>query len=87
MLRLIVYLPLVLLVSPFTGAMLRGWQGCCLQFSMAVARWLWPCLLLAVAARLVPWFEKHRYVRATVWWCGLTAWCLGAPISCLHALS
>jgi len=81
------YLPVLFFVGPMTGALLRGWQSCCLRFSLTVAMWLSPFLLAAFAARLIPWFERHPVLRRLVWWSGVGIWCLGAPISCLHALS
>jgi hypothetical protein len=83
----VIYLVLALFVSPFTGAALRHWQSCCLDFSISVALWLSPFLVLGIAARLLPWFAKHPVIRGIVSWSGLCLWCCGAPISCLHALS
>jgi len=83
----ILYLLLALFVNPLLGAAIRGWQDCCLKFSATVALYLLPFLLLAFCARFIPWFDRHRTLRVWVWWSGLIIWCLGAPFSCLHALS
>ena len=85
--RTAVYLLLALFVGPFTGAALRNWQGCCLHFSVSVAACLVPFLALGFSARFIPWFAKHALLRGILSWGGLTLWCLGAPISCMHALS
>jgi hypothetical protein len=82
-----VYLPLAFLVGPMTGALLRGWQPCCLHFSLWVALVLSPFLFSAFAVRFMRRFRTHHKTRAVVWWFGLGMWSLGAPISCLHALS
>jgi hypothetical protein len=81
------YFLLVFLVNPFMGAALRGWQDCCLKFSLTVALYLFPFLLVALCARFIPWFGRHSRLRAWLSWSGLVIWCLGAPFSCLHALS
>lgn len=82
-----IYILLAVFVSPFTGAALRHWQPCCLHFSEGVALCLFPFLALGCAVRFMPWFAKHSTLRAFVSWGGLGLWCLGAPVSCLHALS
>jgi hypothetical protein len=83
----IIYFLFALFVSPFTGAAIRNWQGCCLKFSESVAMYLFPFLMLGCAARFIPWFEKHAVLQDIASWGGLCLWGLGAPISCLHALS
>jgi hypothetical protein len=83
----LLYLPLFFLVGPMTGALLRNWQSCCLDFSLWLALWFSPFLLGAYAVRFIPWFEQHRMLRSIVWWVGVAGWCFGAPISCGHALS
>jgi hypothetical protein len=82
-----VYILLALFVSPFAGAAVRNWQGCCLHFSANVALCLSPFLVLGLSARFIPWFARHTLLQNSMSWGGLTLWCLGAPISCLHALS
>ncbi len=82
-----IYLLLALFISPFTGAALRNWQGCCLHFSASVALYLSPFLVLGLSVRFIPWFAKHTLLQSIVSWGGLSLWCLGAPISCMHALS
>lgn len=82
-----IYFLLALFINPFLGAALRNWQDCCLQFSATVALVLGPLLILGIAVRFIPWFAKHPWLRGIVSWGGLVLWCLGAPFSCLHALS
>jgi hypothetical protein len=81
------YVSLAIGVSPFTGAAVGHWQACCLHFSEMVALVLSPFLILGFVVRFIPWFEKHTATRAVLSWGGLSLWCLGAPYSCLHALS
>ncbi len=81
------YLPLLFFVGPMTGALLRGCQSCCLRFSASVALYLWPFLAAAYAAQMIPWFAQHPTLKRVIWWMGLGVWFLGAPLSCLHALS
>jgi hypothetical protein len=83
----LLYLPALFLVGPMTGALLRGWQSCCLEFSLRLALYFSPFLLAGYAARFIPWFDQHPVLRGIVWWVGILAWCFGAPISCLHAFS
>ena len=83
----LLYLPLLFLVGPMTGALLRDWQSCCLHFSLRLTLYFSPFLLAAYSARFIPWFDHHPVLRRILWWLGILAWCLGAPISCLHALS
>lgn len=83
----VIYFLLAFFISPFTGAALRNWQDCCLQFSATVALVLCPFIILGISVRFIPWFAKHPLLRGIVSWGGLCVWCLGAPYSCLHALS
>jgi hypothetical protein len=80
-----VYFLFALFANPFTGAAVRNWQGCCLQFSENVALYLFPFLLIGLSARFIS--SNHRLLSRTVSWLGLGIWCLGAPVSFLHALS
>lgn len=83
----IIYFLLALFVNPFTGAALRNWQGCCLQFSLTITLYLFPFLVLSIAIRTIPWFARHTIFRGILAWGSLGIWCLGAPISFLHAFS
>src|SRR3954447_8736557 len=75
-----IYLLLALFVSPFTGAALRHWQGCCLHFSSSVALYLSPFLVLGFSVRFIPWFARHALLRSILSGGGLILWCLGVPI-------
>lgn len=83
----VIYFLLALFINPFMGAALRNWQGCCLHFSAMVALVLCPLLIIGISVRFIPWFANRALLRGIVSWGGLCAWCLGAPFSCLHALS
>ena len=83
----LIYVLLALLISPFFGAALRHWQPCCLHFSEGVALVLFPFLALGFVIRFIPWFARYPTLRGFISWGGLGVWCLGAPFSCLHALS
>jgi hypothetical protein len=79
------YYMVALFINPFTGAALRNWQGCCLQLSETIALYLFSFLLISLAARFVS--TRHTALKSILSWAALGVWCLGAPISFLHALS
>lgn len=85
--RTLIYFLLALFINPFMGAALRNWQACCLHFSAMVALVLCPFIILGISVRFIPWFAKRPWLRGILSWGGLVLWCLGAPFSCLHALS
>lgn len=81
--------PLFTAVAPLLGAMLRGFQGCCLQVSLSVLYWALPIPMAAVLLQWC-WNPMHlilRIVRMLIW---LTAWMLWFAAGILplgHAMS
>jgi hypothetical protein len=75
--------------GPFTGAIARHFQSCCLQFSLSISL----CCALALGAgvlfQIVPLpFQRFTHAaRLTLWCLGLLGWFGGALVSFLHALS
>ncbi|WP_240907092.1 hypothetical protein [Paludisphaera rhizosphaerae] len=80
---------LATITGPFTGAIARGGQSCCLANSWALALWLAPALAVGVAApfALPGRGAMARAARMSLWTIGWLAWLVGGPISFLHALN
>ncbi len=77
------------MAGPLTGAIARGFQPCCLDFSLRVMAFCGPVLLLCV---LLQSAGSHggrmaRAVRLGLWVAGWLAWFLGGILSFAHALS
>lgn len=75
--------------GPFTGAIARHFQSCCLEFSLSILPWCALVLGVGVLFQIVP-LPFHRCARSTrlILWClGLLGWFGGALVSFLHALS
>jgi hypothetical protein len=75
--------------GPFTGAIARHCQSCCLQFSLSISPYCALVLGVGVLAQIVPLpFQRFaRATRLTLWCLGLLGWFGGALVSFLHALS
>jgi len=75
--------------GPLTGAIARGFQGCCLTFSLTLMAYCAPVLLLGVLAQLVGLPDKKwlRVVRMGLWSLGWFVWFMGGIISFGHALA
>jgi len=75
--------------GPFTGAIARGFQPCCLQFSLSLCPYCGSILSIGLLFQLVPLhfgrFE-HRF-RLAMWSLGLLGWFSGILISFGHAIS
>lgn len=75
--------------GPFTGAIARGFQSCCLQFSLSLCPYCGSILGIGLLFQFVPLhfgrFE-HRF-RLTMWSLGFLGWFGGGLISFAHALS
>jgi hypothetical protein len=80
---------LATITGPFTGAIARHGQSCCLDSSLRLARFCGPALALGILAQLVPVpFARGRgAMRLAAWTAGWLAWLLAGPASLLHALS
>ncbi|WP_165246355.1 hypothetical protein [Paludisphaera soli] len=75
--------------GPFTGAIARGGQSCCLEFSLRLAAWLAPILAAGILASLaIPGNDPGaRALRLGCWTLGWFLWLAGGPVSFLHALN
>jgi hypothetical protein len=75
--------------GPFTGAIARNSQSCCLQFSRSLLPYCGSFLGAGVLFQLVPLpFQRFASgIRLTVWCVGLLGWFGGALVSFAHALS
>ncbi|MBV8607873.1 MAG: hypothetical protein JO034_10490 [Singulisphaera sp.] len=80
---------LATITGPFTGAIARNGQSCCLAFSLRLALLCGPALMLGILAQLVP--MPFARGREDMWLAAGTAgwlvWLLAGPASLLHALS
>ena len=78
-----------MITGPLAGAIARGFQGCCLRFSLAVMACCAPLLLLGLAAPFVRRPDRRwlRVTRLWVWTAGWLAWFIGGLLSFGHALS
>lgn len=77
------------ITGPLTGAISRGFQRCCLKFSLTVMIYCAPFLLVGVLAQFIGSADK-RWVRMTkmaVWIFGWLVWFMGGILSFGHALS
>jgi hypothetical protein len=75
--------------GPFTGAIARHCQSCCLQFSLTISPYCALVLGVSVLFQMAPLpFQRFaRAARLTLWCLGLLGWFGGALVSLLHALS
>jgi hypothetical protein len=76
------------ITGPLTGAISRGFQGCCLRFSLTVMAYCAPLLLIGVVIQFVG-SSRHRWLRITrmiLWVLGWLVWFLGGILSFGHAL-
>lgn len=81
--------PLVTAVAPLLGAMLRGFQGCCLQVSLDVLFWALP-IPIASAFLQWCWNPKHlflRIVRMLIWMIAWMLWFASGILPFGHAMS
>lgn len=74
--------------GPLTGAISRGFQGCCLQFSLSVMVYSAPVLLVGILMQFVrlPDSKLVRAMRMVFWTLGWLVWFLGGILSFGHAL-
>lgn len=80
---------LLTVAGPFTGAVARNGQDCCLAFSTRLATWLAPALAVALLAR---WSLNGRRGAAgtagvVLWALGWFVWLAGGLVSFGHALN
>jgi len=77
------------ITGPLTGAIARGFQGCCLRFSLAVMAYCAPVLVIGVLAQLIRLPDRKwvRTMRMLLWILGWLVWFMGGILSFGHALS
>ena len=75
--------------GPFTGAIARHFQSCCLRFSVAILPYSAAILGAGVLFQVVPLpFQRlARATQLTLWCLGWLGWFGGALVSFAHALS
>lgn len=75
--------------GPFTGAIARNFQPCCLKFSIAIVPYCALLLGVGIVFQIVPLpFQRLAgATRLTLWCIGLLGWFGGVLVSFLHALS
>lgn len=75
--------------GPFTGAIARHFQSCCLQFSWCLFPFCVAFLGAGVVFQLLPLpiTRFERGIRMAAWCVGWFGWFAGVPISFMHALS
>jgi hypothetical protein len=80
---------LMTISGPLTGAVSRGWQHCCLTFSVSLLPWCLPPMIAAFA--LQQFWRPHsgigEVVRVVAWGLAWAGWFFAGFISFLHALS
>ena len=77
------------ITGPLTGAIARGFQECCLRFSLTVMAYWAPFLFIGWAAQFIH-LPDRKWLRATrmcVWTVGWLVWFMGGILSFGHALS
>jgi hypothetical protein len=74
--------------GPFTGAIARGFQSCCWQFSLGLFPWCAAFLAGGFLTQITPLpdFPGQRGLRLSAWCLGWFGWFAGIPVSFLHAL-
>ncbi len=77
------------ITGPLTGAISRGFQDCCLSFSLSVMMYCGPVLALGFAAQILRLPDQRwaRVLKMTLWTIGWLAWFGGGILSFGHALS
>jgi hypothetical protein len=75
--------------GPFTGAMVRHFQSCCWNNSLAIFPYSAGILGFGVAFQFVPMppTRAARWARLSMWTLGLVGWFGGLLVSFGHALS
>jgi hypothetical protein len=86
--RPVILTTLATITGPFTGAIARHGQSCCLQFSLRLAAICGPVLALGMIAQVVPlpFWRGRQAVRLVLWTLGWFVWLFGGHVSFMHAL-
>lgn len=88
-LKSLILTPLFTAVAPLLGAMLRGFQGCCLQVSLGVLFWALPIPILAALLQWC-WNPKQlilRVIRMLIWMIAWMLWFASGILPFGHAMS
>lgn len=77
------------IAGPLTGAISRGFQGCCLRFSLLVMAYCAPVLLVGATLQFICIPDRRwlRVVKLVFWTVGWFVWFAGGILSFGHALS
>ncbi|GMV90556.1 MAG: hypothetical protein AMXMBFR82_03340 [Candidatus Hydrogenedentota bacterium] len=77
------------IAGPLTGAISRGFQGCCLRFSLLVMAYCAPVLLVSAGLQFIrtPDWRWLRVAKLVFWTLGWVVWFGGGILSFGHALS
>jgi hypothetical protein len=77
------------ITGPLTGAISRGFQGCCLRFSLTVMAFCAPFLLIGTMIQFIALPDRMwlRVMRMFLWSLGWLVWFMGGIVSFGHALS
>lgn len=71
-------------LGPFTGALARDGQSCCLEFSLSLLPWAGGALLVGCLLQVA---RRPRAWRLGAWGLGWAAWFASGLVSFLHAFS
>lgn len=77
------------ITGPMTGAISRGFQSCCLRFSLVVMAFCAPFLLIGAMIQFIALPDRMwiRVMRMFLWSLGWLVWFMGGIVSFGHALS
>ncbi|MBX7255361.1 MAG: hypothetical protein K1Y02_03275 [Candidatus Hydrogenedentes bacterium] len=77
------------ITGPFAGAIARGGQSCCLEFSLQILPVCGGALAMGTVAQFLrlPFGRFNKPMRLAAWSLGLLVWFSGIPVSFLHAFS
>jgi len=77
------------ITGPLTGAISRGFQDCCLDFSLTIMAYCAPFLIIGVGIQFIvlPGQRWLRVMRMILWALGWIVWFMGGILSFGHALS
>jgi len=76
------------ITGPFTGAIARGYQSCCLKVSVTLTAYCAPILLFGVFVQFIrlPEGRLSRTLRMVLWVVGWLVWFLGGILALGHAM-
>ncbi len=76
------------ITGPLIGAISRGFQPCCLKFSLMVMLYCGPVLLIGILVQFISLPNKSwlNALRMSMWIIGWLVWFLGGIVSFGHAL-